>query len=266
MTNPNSGVQASGTSRASMKEAIDAFRQTGLESIRMNNFKSLDRATAAYVLDYLDEIGLPLENEIEVRAYYRLAPRGAGAARVLVAAVPLWVRAGLVVGAGLLLACLAFGVSDVFATLGLAAYAVSLGFTPQGGRLLAFTAFGLLSLFSVVSVYVYVTSRYSVAAIGGTFAFAALVVALYLLGMVVLHVGKFDVGTLTLLWSGCAVVFLIGGNAALNDVTARTVAQQGRTYLRKGDTIHGDARAADDWEVDEALRDKRGGFNPMFKD
>ena len=37
-------------------------------------------------------------------------------------------------------------------------------------------------------------------------------------------------------------------------------------YQRKSDTSQGGARPADDWEVDETLRDNRGGFSPMFKD
>jgi hypothetical protein len=37
-------------------------------------------------------------------------------------------------------------------------------------------------------------------------------------------------------------------------------------YFRKKDTIKGDARTADDFEVDQALRDNLGGFAPMFKD
>jgi hypothetical protein len=39
-----------------------------------------------------------------------------------------------------------------------------------------------------------------------------------------------------------------------------------KTYHRKSDTVYGDARVADDWEIDEALRDKTGGLNPIFRD
>lgn len=39
-----------------------------------------------------------------------------------------------------------------------------------------------------------------------------------------------------------------------------------QTYTRKTGQVYGDARPADDWEIDEALRDHTGGFNQMFKE
>lgn len=49
---------------------------------------------------------------------------------------------------------------------------------------------------------------------------------------------------------------------------ATTVASQRprQAYRRKSDDVHGAARAADDWEIDEALRDKTGGFRRIFPD
>lgn len=38
------------------------------------------------------------------------------------------------------------------------------------------------------------------------------------------------------------------------------------SYHRKTGQIYGDARPADDWEIDEALRDKTGGFRQIFED
>jgi hypothetical protein len=37
-------------------------------------------------------------------------------------------------------------------------------------------------------------------------------------------------------------------------------------YFRKEDAVHGDARAADDFEADQGLRDHSGGMTPFFKD
>lgn len=39
-----------------------------------------------------------------------------------------------------------------------------------------------------------------------------------------------------------------------------------QAYHRNADGVHGAARAADDWEIDEALRDKTGGFRRIFED
>jgi hypothetical protein len=51
-----------------------------------------------------------------------------------------------------------------------------------------------------------------------------------------------------------------------NATNEQSADQPKKTYHRKSDTVYGDARVADDWEIDEALRDKTGGFNPIFKD
>jgi hypothetical protein len=42
--------------------------------------------------------------------------------------------------------------------------------------------------------------------------------------------------------------------------------ERGQAYTRKSDAVYGGARAADDWEIDEALRDKTGGFRRLFEE
>jgi hypothetical protein len=37
-------------------------------------------------------------------------------------------------------------------------------------------------------------------------------------------------------------------------------------YFRKRNPVYGDARPADDYEVDQGLRDNLGGLTPLFKD
>ena len=91
----------------------------------------------------------------------------------------------------------------------------------------------------------------------------------------VLWVYGFDKET----WHGIAIgafciltaIPILGAIANVEpDVPARTVPAPalptGTEYRRKTDTVHGDARAADDWEIDEALRDRTGGFQRMFED
>jgi len=117
---------------------------------------------------------------------------------------------------------------------------------------------------------------------GAVTAFGVLLLVLYSIGFTdepVIHTnGQTIAGVAFLVLVAVAgfgglVVALFVLVMALNALTGGLLGDGGpnaaparRVYPRKSDTTYGDARAADDWEIDEALRDRTGGFNPIFKD
>jgi hypothetical protein len=79
--------------------------------------------------------------------------------------------------------------------------------------------------------------------------------------------GKFKLSDTLSLIVVCSFLFFGVVSAGVAAMICEQRGQHGgRKYTRKADTIYGDGRAADDWEIDAALRDNRGGFAPMFKD
>lgn len=72
----------------------------------------------------------------------------------------------------------------------------------------------------------------------------------------------------TFLWLGSPVLIYVGlGLMRPQPEYARpTFSAAPQSYTRKETTVYGDARSANDFEVHESLRDKSGGFDPMFKD
>ena len=146
---------------------------------------------------------------------------------------------------------------------------VSLAHAHDAGRLIAFAGLGMLLLFGVAWLAREICSRHSMEAIGIFLTCAGVAGALVVLGAAVLSIDIAGwVGTILVV--GSAALFF-GGLHVIRENPPAPPPQpparpRGRTYDRKDVTTHGDARAADDWEIDEALRNKSGGFDPMFKD
>lgn len=145
---------------------------------------------------------------------------------------------------------------------------VSLGYAWDAARVIAFAGLGLLALFGAIWFWGEITNRHTLEDIGIFMTCAGIAGFLALLGSHILAIHLGDALTL-LLWLGSPTL-LVGGLNVIPKTRPVAVAPQppspGRAYHRKAVTIHGDARSADDWEIDEALRDKSGGFDPMFKD
>ncbi|HVH77493.1 MAG TPA: hypothetical protein VM755_21445 [Stellaceae bacterium] len=146
---------------------------------------------------------------------------------------------------------------------------VSLAHAHDAGRLIAFAGLGMLVLFGLAWLAREICSRHSAEAIGIFLTCAGVAGALVMLGAAVLSIDIAGwVGTILLF--GSAALFFGGLHVIRQNPPApppQPAAQhRGRDYDRKEVTVHGDARSADDWEIDQALRTKSGGFDPMFKD
>lgn len=146
---------------------------------------------------------------------------------------------------------------------------VSVAHAHDAGRLIAFAGLGMLVLFGFAWLAREICSRHSLEAIGIFLTCAGVAGGLVMLGAAVLSIDIAGwVGTILLF--GSAALFFGGLHVIRQNPPAPppqpAAGPRGRTYDRKDVTTHGDARAADDWEIDEALRTKSGGFDPMFKD
>jgi hypothetical protein len=165
----------------------------------------------------------------------------------------------------------------------LALAVVAFGFRPflNGGRLfvllahahdafrvVAFAGLGFLVLFGLLWLWMELETRYMLHSIGIILTCAGVVGFLMLLGEYVLSV-DLGAGTTLILFVGSFILFVGGSNIASENPPPPPPplpSPRGRAYHRKEVTIYGDGRSADDWEIDESLRDKSGGFDPMFKD
>jgi hypothetical protein len=237
-----------------MMREIDQLRRNDETTATLNQFHGLERDTAERMLRYAELRGLTILNEAEIRAYYSIFA-------VIDRALPLWAKAAAGAGIILSLAALAFGFHNVLAILGGIAHLPLLVFTHDGIRIAAFAVLGLISICGAIWSIDQIGRRYTRDDIGFCLVLAGIIGGLVSLGGQLLGV---DFGSpATGLVGLCSVLLFIGGCVAF---TTGDAASRGRTYHRKADTIHGDARSADDWEIDEALRDRTGGFGPMFKD
>lgn len=91
--------------------------------------------------------------------------------------------------------------------------------------------------------------------------FIVAVILEYIFGFKTVHVTvDTSSGVIPCAIIGCASLFVFLQTKPVLPSAPKT------QHQRKSDTIHGDARLADDWEIDEALRNKAGGFDPAFKD
>jgi hypothetical protein len=146
---------------------------------------------------------------------------------------------------------------------------VSLAHAHDAGRLIAFAGLGVLLLFGANWLWMEIRNRHSMEAIGIFLTCAGIAGALVVLGAAVLSIDIAGwVGTILVV--GSAALFF-GGLRVIRENPPAPPPQpaagpRGRDYDRKEVTVHGDARSADDWEIDDALRTKSGGFDPMFKD
>ena len=157
----------------------------------------------------------------------------------------------------------AFGFGGIMTGLGGVGQFVAAVLSRQGAALASFIGLAFLSLWVAVSFVLFVLRRFTLWEIGVRLCFVTAFCFVAALGSKMLGL---DFSSTALSW-----LFVIGFICLLFGLMALDHYQPpapvtGRQYHRKEDTIHGDARTADDWEIDEALRDTRGGFKPMFKD
>ena len=133
-------------------------------------------------------------------------------------------------------------------------------------RVVAFAGLGFLVLFGLLWLWGELEARHMLQAIGIVLTCAGVVGFLMLLGEYVLSV-DLGAGATLILFVGSLILFFGGSRiASENPPPPPPLSPRGRTYHRKEVTTYGDGRSADDWEIDESLRDKSGGFDPMFKD
>jgi hypothetical protein len=146
---------------------------------------------------------------------------------------------------------------------------VSLAHAHDAGRLIAFAGLGMLLLFGAMWLWGEICNRHSAEAIGIFLTCGGVAGFLAVLGAAVLSIDIAGWVATTLVFGSMGLFF--GGLRVIRENPPAPPPQpaagpRGRDYPRKEVTVHGDARAADDFEIDEALRTKSGGFDPMFKD
>jgi hypothetical protein len=170
----------------------------------------------------------------------------------------------------LVLAMIAFGSRNVMRTFEDVAHLVALAFTHDGIRLIAFAGLGLMGLFGAFWSLNELIEREKVYEAGIVLAVAGLAGGFLAVGGLVLgmHFGRPATG---ILWVGSPFLLIVGVKTMAASPPSKVLPPPpspppGRAYPRKQVTTYGDARSADDWEIDEALRNKSGGFDPMFKD
>lgn len=137
-------------------------------------------------------------------------------------------------------------------------------------RVVAFVALGLLVLFGLLWLWGEISSRHMMGDIGIFMSCAGIVGFLLLLGQYVLSIHLLGTGASVLVGVFSFVLFVRGADIMSEypsrpPLPAPPPPRRSR-YHRKAVTTYGDARPADDFEIDESLRDKSGGFDPMFKD
>ena len=141
-------------------------------------------------------------------------------------------------------------------------------------RLAAFAGLGLLALFGSIWLWGEIRDRHTLDDVAIFVTCTGVVGVLLLLGAYVLKV-DLSMGLRVFLVGGSSVLLFCGLHVIPEyafwadpspSPSPSPAARQDRRYDRKAVTTHGDARSADDWEIDEALRDKSGGFDPIFKD
>ena len=166
---------------------------------------------------------------------------------------------------GVVLAAVAFGFRGLTGG-GRVAAALALAHADDIFRLAGFAGLGLLALFGSIWLWGEIRNRHTLEDIGIFVTSAGIVGFLLLLGGYVL---KVDLGNATgWLFVGSSLLVYAGLRLIRVFVPAPSpspVARQGRSYHRKAVTTYGDARSAEDREIDKSLSDK-GGFDPMFKD
>lgn len=200
------------------------------------------------------------------------APRRAPVAqRRQAAAVPAFTspvvgKVGTWVGILFLLSLGAFGLGGVASGFRFAAWLVAFAVVGQGLHLVCLVALGVAACFGAVKLLSWVENRFTKPQAGVFCVWVALAGFFAIVGSFLLHIELDVVAGAVIsglsLFSGTTAIALLSDSPSPSPAAT----ERGGAYRRKSDTTHGDARHADDWEVDETLRDNRGGFSPMFKD